>query len=371
MNKFIYDGVVTGQDFCDRPTDIKKIMSYVNDSTNVLLIAKRRMGKTSLVHEIYEHHLNTKDFVSIYVDIFDITDELDFAKELYQATAKALRFDLKQALNQLKDLFKNARFNIGLSDDGSPTFTPSLATKNSDELLEDVFNGLNEYVEKNNLKAVFCIDEFQQISQIKKPLDATIRKHIQRHKNICYIFSGSKRSSLLALFQGQASPLMGMVTPMELKEIGEEVFFNYVTERIDISKEEFSKIYESAEYETKLIQHICRNYSILEESGESSAENAIDSVLSEVDSICRSIIENLSPNAKKVIKVLSSEDKADQLMSKEILQKYNISKSSMASSIESLLKNEMIFKENGSYYLDGGIGATFSLWCKKNLGRNR
>jgi DNA-binding FrmR family transcriptional regulator len=368
VKKFVYDAIVTGEDFCQRKSEIKKLVSYIKDSTNVLLVAKRRMGKTSLVHEVFENHLPKKQFITIYADIFDITDELDFARELYRATASALKFDLKKILTTLSEIFKKTTFDLSLSEDGTPSFSPRLTSKDSDELLKDVFQGLSDYLERHNLKAAFCIDEFQQISQVKKPLDATIRKYIQKHKNVCYIFSGSKRNTLLSLFKGQASPLMGMTTPMELGSIDINDFYPFIKLRIDsLSMEEFQIIYDHAEAETKLIQHIARNYSILKEEGNYSVHDAIESVLNEVDGICRNIIEQMSANGVKVIKILAIENISENLLSKDVLNKYNISKSSMASSIEALIKNEIIFKEDGKYYIDGGIGATFSLWCKKKL----
>jgi hypothetical protein len=369
MNKFIYDGIVTGENFCDRADEVSKLKSYIKDSTNVLLIAKRRMGKTSLVNEVFKNHLSDKEYLVIYVDIFDITDELDFAKELYRACAKSFKLDFKQALVVLKDLFQKTSFEMTLGEDGTPSVNPKLASKDFDELLSDMFSGLRSYLERHNMKAAFCIDEFQQIKVVNRPLDATIRKYIQKHNNISYIFSGSKRNTLLNLFQGQSSPLMGMVTPMELGSIKFETFYKYAFSRVDIPQEEFRIIYTHSEGETKLIQHIMRNYVLLSAEGEVTADMAIENVLNEVDSICKSIFENLSANSRKTIKMLSEDNNVDGILSKENLNKHNISKSSLSSSIDSLLKQEIIYKDAKKYSLNGGIGATFSLWCKKRLRR--
>lgn len=367
--KFIYDGVVTGKNFCARKNEIARLLSYINDSTNVLLIAKRRVGKTSLIHEIFENHLPDKKFIKIYSDIFDITDEFDFAKILYQSVAKALKLDFSIALKTIKNLFQKASFEFSIGADGNPSFSPKFASQNYDELLEDVFNGLFEYLSRHNLKAAFCIDEFQQIKKIKRPLDATIRKYIQKHHNVSYIFTGSKRNTLTKLFKGEKSPLMGMVTPMELGPIDVDDFYSFAKERIkSLSKEEFRKIFELSEGESKLIQHILRNMLLLVNEGKKAdADISIQMVLNEVDSMCRNIIETLSANSRKVIKMILETEGRKSIISKEILQKFNISKSSVESALKSLEKEEIIFKDNNIYYIDGGIGSTFSLWCKNKL----
>ena len=365
MGRFIYDGVVTGEFFCERPVEIGRLVSYIDDSTNVLLFAKRRMGKTSLVQEVFENHIDKSRFITIYADIYDITDECDLARELYRAIASSLKADLRSLVKILKDYFHRVSFDISLGQDGTPSFSPKLSTVDHEVLLSDVFEGLSNYLIKHNLKAAFCIDEFQQIKTINKPLDATIRKHIQKHHNVSYIFTGSKRNMLSLLFKGEKSPLMGMVTPMELGPIELEIFFDFAHKQIpQLTCSIFETLYQSALSETKLVQHFLRNCANAEVLKLGEIENT---VLVEVEAIARPIFEAMSPNNKKAIKILVGHNKSGGLMSKEILAKYNISKSSLKSSLDQLINNDIVYLDNGTYQLDGGIGASFSFWASKRL----
>ncbi|MCK5882326.1 MAG: hypothetical protein KAG61_01450 [Bacteriovoracaceae bacterium] len=54
-------------------------------------------------------------------------------------------------------------------------------------------------------------------------------------------------------------------------------------------------------------------------------------------------------------------------MSKEILAEYNISKSSLRSSLDQLINNDIIYLDSGTYQLDGGIGASFAFLASKRL----
>jgi hypothetical protein len=321
------------------------------------------MGKSSLIHEVFENHLDKKKIITIYVDIFDITDETDFIKSLYRAVGQSLKLDFKRVLQTLKSFFNKSTFEISIGRDGTPVINPKLATRDIDELFADLFSGLHEYLKRHNLKAAFCIDEFQQIQAIKKPLDATLRKYIQKHHNISYIFTGSKRHTLAKLFQGQKSPLMGMVTPMELGPIDQDDFYKFAKKRLKtLTKDTFINIYNLAEGESKLVQHLCRQLKLLSDDNQALDKDvAIERVLCEVDSICRNIFESLSPNGRKIIKMIV--EKPHSLLTKDMLQKFNISKSSAQTSIDYLIKEEIIFKEGANYFLDGGIGSSFSLWC--------
>ena len=51
-NPFSYSDYVTGEAFCDRATEQKDLIYYARNSQNVLLYSHRRMGKTSLVHQV-------------------------------------------------------------------------------------------------------------------------------------------------------------------------------------------------------------------------------------------------------------------------------------------------------------------------------
>lgn len=365
MKAFIYDGVVTGRNFCDRPEEISRLLSYIEDSTNVLLFAKRRMGKTSLVQEIFENRIDKSKIVAIYADIYDITDEADLAKELYRAIASALKSDLGSVMKSLKSFFHRVSFDISIGQDGTPTFSPKLTSADHELLLADVFEGLSQYLKKNNLKAAFCIDEFQQIKSIKKPLDATIRKHIQKHHHISYIFTGSKRHTLSMLFKGEKSPLMGMVTPMELGPIDQLQFYHFAKKHIqELTPDFFEQIYLKAFGETKLVQHFLR---VSANAPKLVIEEIEKSVYLEVEAIARPIFEALTPNAKKVIKILSKNNSAEGVMSKDVLKEYNISKSSLKSALDQLINHGLIYLDLGTYQLDGGIGASFHFWAKKAL----
>lgn len=57
-NPFRFDREVSGDFFCGREADIKAILSHIDNGTNLIMFAKRRSGKSSLIKEVFENHLN-------------------------------------------------------------------------------------------------------------------------------------------------------------------------------------------------------------------------------------------------------------------------------------------------------------------------
>ena len=52
-NPFVFGKVVTGRDFINRSQERKEIAAEIENSTNVILYAPRRYGKTSLVMQVF------------------------------------------------------------------------------------------------------------------------------------------------------------------------------------------------------------------------------------------------------------------------------------------------------------------------------
>lgn len=75
-----------GRDFYNRVTEQSRFWRRLN-SDNILLLAPRRVGKTSLLRRL-EATADQHPFRAIYVSVADRTREIDFILKLYEALAK-------------------------------------------------------------------------------------------------------------------------------------------------------------------------------------------------------------------------------------------------------------------------------------------
>jgi hypothetical protein len=67
--------------FCNRAKELKKLQSYAEAGTHVVLFSPWRFGKTSLVKRI-QKRLAEKSFVTIFADFFGVAFVDDFAMSL-------------------------------------------------------------------------------------------------------------------------------------------------------------------------------------------------------------------------------------------------------------------------------------------------
>lgn len=233
-NPFVFSHIVTDDYFCDRD-ELEMLKNYMTSSTNVVLFSKRRYGKSSLIKEIFKNHIDQDEYLTIYFDIFDMSSSNDFAYSFYKAVAKSFKNDMHSILQTLKSIFSRATFSATVTSSGEIEFKPSLAHQSFDDMMEDIFVNLSNYLKKHNKKAIVAIDEFQQIATIKeKNIEATLRTYIQNIDNIGFVFSGSKKHLLTQMFTNYAKPFYAQATPLELLPIPKERFYAFVMVLSDV-----------------------------------------------------------------------------------------------------------------------------------------
>lgn len=360
---FPFETIAPKEFFYGREKELNELKTHISNSTNVLLFSKRRMGKSTLIKNLFDEI--EKDYVVIYIDIYNIITAEDFGSLLLNGITKSQKGDIKSIMLKFSQFFKKTKveptFDPQTGEMGIRAVTKALSF---DELIEDSFNALFKIAETKNV--VLAIDEFQQIADIKDvKIDAILRKYMQEANNISYIFLGSKRNILNSLFSYKA-PLYSMATPFFLKSLDINDIYNYAKKYIDIDKEIVEYIYELSAGETKLIQMILHriyiNKNELEYINEIFVDKILQTIMVSKNDHYKSLFEFFSTNQKKAFKLLAKYSK--ELFSEKILREENISRPSMQSSLTQLFTKEYIDKEDGVYFIPD---RAFELWARKNL----
>jgi uncharacterized protein len=360
---FPFETIAPQEFFYGRQKELNELKSHVKTCSNVLLFSKRRMGKSTLIKNLFDEV--NKDYTVIYIDIYNIITAEDFGKLLLNGITKSQKGDIKSSMLKLTQFFKRTKveptFDPQSGEMGIRAVTTALSF---DELMEDSFNALFKMAKEKNV--ILAIDEFQQIADIKDvKIDAILRKYMQEAKNISYIFLGSKRNILNSLF-AYKSPLYAMATPMSLQPLKLDDIFNYAKKHLDISKETIEYIYNISAKETKLIQMILHRIYIekenIKEINEKLVDNILEAILISKNDHYKSLFEFFSTNQKKAFKLLAKYER--ELFSEKILREENISRPSMQSSLNQLFAKEYIDKEDGEYFIPD---KAFELWAKKKL----
>jgi len=372
MNPFLYQNFCCGKNFCFRCEELKQLDELISNNSNILLYSKRRFGKTSLIKEFFSNKIDTDIYITVYIDLFDITNSTDFAKILYKQIAFNLPYDYKVVLKKLKELFVRVNYTAIMKDDGKLEFIPSLSSYNLEELIADIYRGLERLSKDINKHIVIAFDEFQQIKLIKEvKIDAILKNYMQRYQNIHYIFTGLKRHMLTEIFLKRKTPLYDMVSFMELKPIPIEEFYEFVDEKFEnsLSYELFEYIYNMTDGESKLIQEFC--YHLYNKKCQDNDQKITQD---DIDDICKFVLDGKSGHFRMLLDRLTLPQRialkaviisdGTELYTKENLFKLQATKSSLNTAIKYLYKDEIIDKEEDRYYV---TNKCFELWCKKKF----
>ncbi len=365
MNVFPYETIASNEEFFGRDDEVAIINDSIDNSSNLVIFSKRRMGKSSLVKEVMLRIEETrKDILCIYTDVYDMTSAEDFATLLLQGLTSAYKGDMVDTLKKLTSLFKRTRveptFNANTAEYG---IKPIVTALTLEEQLDDFFESL--YKISKEKKIVVAIDEFQQISTIKdKKIDALFRKYVQdkRCKNISFIFLGSKRHMLTSLFEYNA-PMFELATPLELLPLHLDDIYNYASLHLKVDEDTIKYIYNLCDGETKLMQHIFfLLYSKHKEKAISTdiVEDIVAEILSYKTSLYRALLDTFTINQKKALKLILKYKNG--LFSKAVLDEQSLSKNVMQSSINSLIEREILDKNDDIYFIPD---RAFELWGKR------
>ena len=224
-NPFNVGRTVTGSSFVNRVAELSALTSYCASNANVLLIAPRRLGKTSLIHETFRR-LDRKKFLLLFVNVQRCIDEHAVAQALLDELAATAFGAFRRGWLWAMEQFQTRR----------PAYTtdpqtglPSLVLQKVGrglQNLSDVLRLLEKTAVKKRRRIVVAIDEFQTLMERDDgpATIAAIRSIVQDQRHVTYIFCGSKKHVLLRLVNDRDNPFWGQLQTLEIGGIAVEHF---------------------------------------------------------------------------------------------------------------------------------------------------
>jgi len=369
VNPFRFEGVVTDGDFCGREKDINKLLAFMHSGNNVIISMKRRVGKTSLVKEIYKNHISN-GLIAGFADIYSITSVKEFYLNIKDEVEKILSLSRKFniAIDRITDAFGNA--NVSIKAGAAVNIKIEFNGNNYGELIKKLLLSLQNYAHDNNLRITFAIDEFQKIEKLleedRSLIEASMRTAMQDCKNISFVILGSNQTALDSIFQ-ENRPLYRQGSHYALKPICEDVFFRWVKNKfkfkeITISESVFSKIYELANSEAKIVQHICFElFNVVNELNDITLEDVDNAVIElyKDNSEISTKFNYLKLTEQKMMKVITFEKNKGVTVS-PLLQEYGINHGSVNGLLKQMIKSYKVTKiSTGKYEI---VDTEMKLW---------
>ena len=214
-NPFRFSGIVEEPAFCDRKKEQKEIGQYIATSQNILLYSHRRYGKTSLILKIFRELRTVKP---IYIDLYGTTRTEEFIASFLRGVS-ALEPKTSRLVKMIREGIRSIGVNFSMDPiTGMLTASPVFNRAAEGRTIDELFSFIETLSKKQ--KMVVAFDEFQEVAAYGgDPFEKNLRKVIQNHDRIAYIFSGSQRHLLNEMFNDRKRAFYMLATGYPLGKI--------------------------------------------------------------------------------------------------------------------------------------------------------
>ena len=233
MNPFKYGKEVAGYQFYDRSESCGQLYHTLKDgSTNVVLYAPRRYGKTSLVLKVL-HQFKNEGVKCIHFDLSKINSLEKFCTEYTQAVY-ALWGGLPEIVSKLKEYLAHLHPTVSFSDGILPEITFDYGERMNSLAVSEVLDLPEKLAEQMGEESVVvAFDEFQDVADLTKsvPLEAVFRSVIQSHQRVRYVFLGSKTHLMQRMFGSRSRPFYKSALSVKIGKPPEEESVEFLVSR--------------------------------------------------------------------------------------------------------------------------------------------
>lgn len=254
-NPFNYLQFATGDHFYDRREIRKDLLSrFLSGQSNVVLYGPRRYGKSSLVGELVGD-LEKAGIPCVTLDIVKVPS-IDMFVSVYATKVYRRLAPVKFEFRKLGTFLKSLRPKMTLDQTGAAgiSFESSDAPIDSEALTEVL--DLPQKLLSGKGRVVVVFDEFQEVKDLlpNDGFERVMRSAIQTHRNVSYIFLGSRYHILRRMFTDHNRPFYKSAVTILLDKPPEEESVRFVVDRFASAGKSIAR--EAAEHLVAKIENI-------------------------------------------------------------------------------------------------------------------
>ncbi|MFH1562468.1 MAG: ATP-binding protein [Nitrospirota bacterium] len=360
-NPFVYGEEVSGDAFCDRKEEIAELLKDIESGENIIIFSPRRYGKTSLIKEIIRI-LRERAFLIVYIDLYPAITKEKFIEVYARALSQGIKGKIEVAIEKVRELLPRMLPKIVIRNDNLPEIEFEYdKTTNVSPILNDLLTAVKKESDKRGKNGVVVFDEFQEITNYgDDEIERKMRTTFQSHRNVSYIFMGSKRHLMFDMFYNVNRPFYKSGKHFPLEKIKKDNLVSFVKlhfrkGHIQIEDKTIEKIVEISEchpYYTQYLCHIlwdeCSEQGRIEEK---DVDLALLGLLKRETTLFATIWDTISLKQKQVLIGLSQQE-GIEVFSADFLRRYNLgAASSVQKALKGLMEKELIEKENSRYII--------------------
>ena len=369
INPFQFGVVIDDNAFCNRKEEISYLKTQIKNGYSTWLFSPRRFGKTSLVEKVFRE---LKDTRCVYVDLYNIRSKDDFCRKYSKIIAREL-FNWKDDIKILSKKFSNA-FNklsptISFDEFGNPSFSLNVHKIEKQEDIETILDVPNEVSLASQKRICIAFDEFQEIRRIDPFMLHWMRSSFQRHREISYIFLGSKQSLMEDIFTSNKSPFYEFATKMNLSVISRDELYRFIEHNfkknaLPIGKQTIDSILDKSECQPHFTQYFSSVVFDLINAGfkqedEGFTELWMERIIIPQSDVFQDIFDQLTNSQRAALQAIAERNDAG-IFSESVKILYNLPVSSSLNVVlKALQKKGLIYKLPESYKIANPV---FKAW---------
>jgi hypothetical protein len=362
-NPFHFGALALDESFTDREGERAELASDIRNGQDVVVIARRRLGKSSLAWSAAQ--LVGSDGVLVaQVDLMTTPTKERLASALagsiFEQIASTLERVKETALAPFRRLQIQPTVTVD-AEDGSYSFSFGVGERQADidATLERLLRLPGELAAGRGRRAALVMDEFQQIVEIDPLLPNLMRAVFQQQPEVAHVYLGSRRHVMQRIFNDENEPFWRSAKTIELGPIDPVAFAPFLVDRFHatgkaIAPEAVAGVLGHTEGHPYATQQLC--YFLWERTADGE-EASVDVLALALGDVLRSehthfglLWERSTPSQKLVMEALAREPghpfKAEYRRRHGLGPATNVQRA-----LKTLEQNEIALGQGGAYQL--------------------
>jgi len=231
VNPFRYGALALDDAFTNREDEIRELTRDILNGQDVVVLAPRRYGKTSLVWRVIQEVVKKKVLVA-QVNLMTTPTKERLAEKLADTVYENVASPLFRARERLR-IFAGLRIRPIVTvdpDTGAPSFSfdAGYPRQDVDATIERLLELPGQLAAERKRKVALVFDEFQEVVDIDPDLPKLMRSVFQEQPEVAHVYLGSKRHMMERIFNDENEPFWRSARQMELGVIDPPRFEGYL-----------------------------------------------------------------------------------------------------------------------------------------------
>jgi AAA+ ATPase superfamily predicted ATPase len=239
-NPFLFGSLALDDVFVDREPELGALTSDMRSGQDVVLLAPRRYGKSSLVFRAIQD-ATAEGVLVAYCDLLRTPTKARFAAALAETVLDDLSSPLGGLVERAAALVRGLRVRPTIEVDPDDArvrfvFEPTRNPRDIDDTLEHLLELPGRIAAERERRVVLVLDEFQEVVRLDETLPNVMRSVFQTQPEVCHVYLGSKRHVLEGLFNDRNEPFWRSARHMTLGRIPRDPFGTYLHARFEATE---------------------------------------------------------------------------------------------------------------------------------------